>query len=293
MASPTGSLDASRGTNRDSKTSPERRSLVVTFNPVATKDVELHLKDIEYSTIITMLDDGKCNDLTDDRDRCLPSAQAEQAALSMIERSEQALEAQRSEAESAAAPGPASGTQPPAKLSVEDLTISALERYDALRALNDVDPNVLAMFCEPVGSAQQRAEMLTFDSTAEQFNLRLSRPVSWKVFRRFQYRVHILNRTINRLTSDDPMMIRLKNNSTGFYVGIYFKSCLVVRIEMQNLISISRKHNVATLTVRSMICIQQRLGEGETALALGLRDVETARQFMADMERARSWLGED
>lgn len=298
MASASWSSNASRSAMRDSRLSPERRSQQVTFDPVSTPPVSVYVRGIEYDGIINIIDDGECNGSTDDRERGLPSAQEEQDALEQIRRVEEARAVERGEGQGTGQgdeqhgdPGAAPGKA--GKLSMEDLTISALERYDALRALNGVDPDVVAMFCDPVASERQRDAVMTFDSAAEQFNVRLSRPVSWSVFRRFQYRVHILYRKINRLTSEDAMMLRLKNNSTGFYVGIYFRTHLIIRIEMQNLLSISRRHNIVSLTVSDMICVQQRFGDGDVVLALSLRDVEAATRFMGDMERARGWLSEE
>lgn len=106
--------------------------------------------------------------------------------------------------------------------------------------------------------------------------------------RRFVYRGRCINR-FAKVAGDKPVLVSLRNNESGFYIGFYLKPYLLARIEIADITRVRVElHRVFIHCNR----IYTATGDTDTVVELELQRKEQASAFVADLEGARKSLTE-
>ncbi|TNJ27858.1 hypothetical protein GMRT_12666 [Giardia muris] len=106
--------------------------------------------------------------------------------------------------------------------------------------------------------------------------------------RRFVYRGRCINR-FARVAEDKPVLVSLRNNESGFYIGFYLKPYLLARIEIADITRVRVElHRVFIHCNR----IYTATGDTDTVVELELQRKEQASAFVADLEGARQSITE-
>lgn len=122
-----------------------------------------------------------------------------------------------------------------------------------------------------------------------QYKLFISPTVNNEYLNRFVYTVHVPNFKLARIQPDDALQARLRNNASGYYLGLYFDCILVFRVEICHILSVATSLSKVIIECKTSIWINQTEAE-YTCLELILEQHETAERLRKDLLYAISIL---